>query len=202
MGWVWGLRHKCTVLSSHTPFLLWLSLDALCASSAVEERPPGWPVSEPCSQCRGRPFPSPLLQVTPGGHLNIVCPIRLGLWACCFFSPSDQFQILDLKGRPPSSGKLNFPEPRRTFRLMFRNLASTATSTVGGELGRASWETPVFSCSALLCGPDEESTFPESRRGLPSSGFRIPPPRELAGGRRPGRTPGLGSPGLQHNFVE
>lgn len=43
---------------------------------------------------------------TRGGHLNLVCPTRLGLCACCFFSPSDQSQTLDLKGNPPHRGSI------------------------------------------------------------------------------------------------
>lgn len=182
-----------TIPGSLTPFLCgseaWkeeaLVRGSLCVPSAV-----GWGetprvvVSEPWSPCISR-----LLQVTCGGRLSQICPTRLGLWACCFFSSSDQTQILDLKEKVSSSRKLNFLELGCTFCMVFRKPVSTAPHAVGGELGHVSREAPALSCSAFPCGPGPSPLSLKSRRGLPSSGFRIHPVR-AAWRASPGRTPG------------
>lgn len=53
------------------------------------------------------------------------------------------------------------------LRMVFRKPASTAPYTVGGELGHVSQEVPLFSCSALQCGPGQSPLSLKTEEGFP-----------------------------------
>lgn len=164
--WVWGLQQKCTQLFL-APTPLFSCGSKACkpgrrswrgcprVSSALEEGLPGWLVSRVLTTVQREAFSSPLRPATPGGRLKLLCPTTLGLGICCFFSPSDHAQILDLKGTPhPLPRKLNFLEPGCPSAWCLEN-RPPRPRTLAGELGHVSQEVPFFSCSALQCGPGQ-----------------------------------------------
>lgn len=51
--------------------------------------------------------------------------------------------------------------------MVFRKPASTTPYIVGGELGHVSQEVPLFSCSALQCGPGQSPLSLKAEEGFP-----------------------------------
>lgn len=125
-------------------------------------------VSEPWA-----PYTSALLQVTCGGRLSLLCPTRLGLWGCSFFSRSAQAR-LGFKGRVPhlrslTSRSRDPPSTRRSENRPPQPL--TRRWRAGACFSRSAR-------SFLLCSPVQAwpgPLSPKSRRGLSRSCFRIQP---------------------------